>query len=245
MLAANPNAPPGCEGFIIDLEFPWMENVIGHSEVSKPAALKSGSTDTAMGVPAQRGASIHVSSYLSFRFRFAWLTLLLHQGTLQFMAIYILDRLERSKPVIHTVEHDIESFIWSMVYAILRKLLAAQDAPSDEKKSIDAIFRESFGRLDITKIYQSRMTLAPFLFLTGSESALLEANMSHGLFDFMFRLRGLMRRISDAVTQPKREVAQFKTYDVESDPRANSLTHTFFNAFLTEAIELIEEGSYN
>ena len=73
MLAANPNTFPGCEGFIIDLEFPWMENVIGHSEVSKPAALKSGSTDTAMSVPAQRGASVNVSSYIvsPFPFRLA------------------------------------------------------------------------------------------------------------------------------------------------------------------------------
>ncbi|ETW80139.1 hypothetical protein HETIRDRAFT_171370 [Heterobasidion irregulare TC 32-1] len=51
MLAVNPNALLGCAGFIVDLKFPWMENVIGHSEVSKPAALKLGSTDTVMSVP--------------------------------------------------------------------------------------------------------------------------------------------------------------------------------------------------
>ncbi|ETW80102.1 hypothetical protein HETIRDRAFT_321835 [Heterobasidion irregulare TC 32-1] len=217
LLAEDRNAPPGSEGFITDLEYAWKETITDQSKVSEP-----GSTDSVL---AQRGAAI--------------------TGTLQFMAMSLLNCLHESKPVTHTVEHDIESFIWSMIYAILRKLITVKHASSKETLLMTKLFRDSFGRLDIYLIRQSRVYLVPFDFLTRSKSALLRGNMSRRLFDFMFRLKGFMGRIANAFTQPEDEITLFGAFGPESDPQANSFTHTVFNAALTEAIELMEQGPYN
>lgn len=220
LLAAGSSAPPGCEGFITDLEFAWTETVIGPSNLSP---------ETALSVPAQRGAAI--------------------TGTLQFMAMHLLNCLKRKqKDAVHTVEHDLESFIWSMVYAILRKLLTVQDAPSHEKTLLTTMFQDSFGRLTIDRILKSRRDLTPFDFLSDdvlNEGTLLRRNMSRGLFDFVLQVgTSTMRRRSDMLKYGKLNPTRFHNLD-PLNVRDGPLSHVWINATLTEVIEVIEAGSQN
>ena len=48
-----------------------------------------------------------------------WLELMFSQGTLQFMAIELLDLIPGQK-VVHRVHHDLESFYWVLVWIVLR-----------------------------------------------------------------------------------------------------------------------------
>lgn len=165
------------------------------------------------------------------------------------MAMHLLNCLKRKqKDAVHTVEHDLESFIWSMVYAILRKLLTVQDAPSHEKTLLTTMFQDSFGRLTIDRILKSRRDLTPFDFLSDdvlNEGTLLRRNMSRGLFDFVLQVgTSTMRRRSDMLKYGKLNPTRFHNLD-PLNVRDGPLSHVWINATLTEVIEVIEAGSQN
>ncbi|THH03603.1 hypothetical protein EW146_g10385 [Bondarzewia mesenterica] len=157
LLAADPdNAEPGHEGFLTDLEFARV-----HGEVF-------GSTTTRETVPSRDGLELLERRKTKFTTssaqRGAAMT-----GTLQFMAVELLTAMKwkstQMRPAVHQNEkHDVESFVWVLVYSTMRKLLSLE-APPEERQELKQLFEDSYGQLTIGKILSARTSGAPFEFV--------------------------------------------------------------------------------
>ena len=95
------------------------------------------------------------------------------QGTLQFMAIQILENIAyHSVPgyqlVNHETKHDLESLVWVAYYALYSK--AWHNAENSEQRGvIERFFEADFGHVPAQRIYAQRSLVACRRFRTNAE----------------------------------------------------------------------------
>lgn len=82
------------------------------------------------------------------------------------MALDLLEGIQSRQPVVHTMEHDLESFVWVMAYAVLRKLVDTASAIGAlaESRVLYQSFQDGFGELRLESLIQARELALPFRF---------------------------------------------------------------------------------
>ncbi|THH18765.1 hypothetical protein EW146_g2269 [Bondarzewia mesenterica] len=233
LLAGNPDkAEPGHEGFLTDLEFARVQGEIFTS------------TTTRETVPSRDGLELLERRKTKFTTssgqRGAAMT-----GTLQFMAVELLTAMKRKSTQMRTAvhqneKHDVESFVWVLVYSIMRKLLSLE-APSEERRELKQLFEDSYGQLTIDKILSARTSGAPFDFV-GNEilQQSILPKMSDVLLSTLIALKNgvLLQR----VLVPKVQVTGFEARELGdiTAPASERYTHQWLHKRLTGAINDLE-----
>ncbi|KAF4572390.1 hypothetical protein EYR36_006891 [Pleurotus pulmonarius] len=160
MISADDNPAEGEEGFLMDLEFARIDEIV---QVTK---VPGGPQHTRWSAP-KRGIQM--------------------TGTVQFMAREILNSIVKNKPVEHTVSHDLESFAWVFAYVVLRRLLrdsgdeTKSTVPKDARLAVKAAYNQSFGALDLETVLTQRHSLRVFDLEENSLDGLVPAAIA----DFM------------------------------------------------------------
>lgn len=161
------------------------------------------------------------------------------------MAIEILDAIIDESPVKHTVEHDIESFIWVLAYAVMRKILKATEAPETAshraRERLDDDYERSFGGLDsVVDIISSRTSLSPLKFIIRKNQDFLSPYLSSPLRDLLVHLRASLRARIEA------PAFDMLTTVFEGDglqaPETVALTHTWLINYFNGAIRALESN---
>ncbi|TDL20615.1 hypothetical protein BD410DRAFT_899351 [Rickenella mellea] len=157
LLSASPNPNPGCEGFITDLDLAR----VGTPTLNTVDTVKS-------SVDSVRGPSgIYTQPTTRTHSKFETVSVphgAAMSGTVQFMAVEILDGIIYHSTVTHHAHHDIESFIWVLCYSISRQMdevSRRSQQPSELRKSIRSFFFSRFGRVDLDAILNSRSSRNP------------------------------------------------------------------------------------
>ncbi|KAF4584862.1 hypothetical protein EYR40_001682 [Pleurotus pulmonarius] len=141
MISADDNPAEGEEGFLMDLEFARIDEIVHVTKVP------GGPQHTTWSAP-KRGIQM--------------------TGTVQFMAREILDSIVQNKPIEHTESHDLESFAWVFAYVVFRRLLHDSDGEKKTKFSeedriaIQKSYEQSFGALKLDTVLTQREALKPF-----------------------------------------------------------------------------------
>ncbi|KAF9457835.1 hypothetical protein BDZ94DRAFT_1202158 [Collybia nuda] len=146
LLSDNDQPEPGAEGFITDLDF------AGISEVSRTVTTEvpySGQKNPEhRNLPAtESGVRKHTKFFSEPAQRGAAMT-----GTVQFMACEVLNAIRNNKTIERKVQHDLESFIWVLAYAVRYRLCRDQPPKSTQVEA----FKTVFGSLDMEAVYMSR-----------------------------------------------------------------------------------------
>ncbi|KAH9896108.1 hypothetical protein C8Q73DRAFT_789892 [Cubamyces lactineus] len=114
-------------------------------------------------------------------------------GTLQFMSVRLLEALSSdngSTP--STIEDDLESFLWVLVYAVYRRLRSRipRNCDSEESKHLIDAFRTAFGGRTIRKIIGARKSTSAIERLV--ESPLIIQNTSKFLRSLLAQYNAVM-----------------------------------------------------
>ncbi|KAJ8481138.1 hypothetical protein ONZ45_g15400 [Pleurotus djamor] len=137
---------PGKEGFLTDLDFARIQTIVKHD--IQEHLLTDGSVvrskHTRWG-DAKRGVEM--------------------TGTVQFMAISLVNGLVSNIVVEHVVHHDVESFIWVLAYAAAR-LVFNNSHLSDvtqTKQAVSLFFASAWGPASLTAILNAKRSLQALL----------------------------------------------------------------------------------
>ncbi|EIM90642.1 uncharacterized protein STEHIDRAFT_152354 [Stereum hirsutum FP-91666 SS1] len=217
---------PGREGFLSDLDFCLVEDEHHFkSETTHADAIqdiRDVSGDVPTGSVAKCGA--------------------IRTGSVHFMAIEILDAIFDERPIEHSVEHDIESFIWVLAYAVMRKILKVTEALDAAKhsgrKQLDADFKQSFGSLPIAEIALSRRNAGPFDFIINDKQKFLSPYLSGPLRDLIAFLWRTMRDKVDALFDETPKTV-YRRGGARA-PDAVVLTHAWLIDYLDDTIQALE-----
>ncbi|EMD33833.1 hypothetical protein CERSUDRAFT_117899 [Gelatoporia subvermispora B] len=123
MLSSEDDPPEGAEGFLMDLELARCSGPRVEYTVIAPVRTPTGQILNDVQVRHSRWDT-HLTK------RGAPMT-----GTLQFMAVVLLESLEErvwneqnavGPPMEHKVHHDIESFIWVLIYSLMRRIIVVE-----------------------------------------------------------------------------------------------------------------------
>lgn len=158
------------------------------------------------------------------------------------MAIDILQAIVKNKSIEHTVEHDMESFVWVLAYAIMRKIIKVTEAPETAKnpyrQQIVTDFHQSFGRLSVLDIASSRKSFGPFQFIVDDSEDFLPPYLSDPLSSMLLHLRGSIRaRVEAPAVKKAKTVFQ---YDGLHAPAIPILTHAWLITYFNNAIRALE-----
>lgn len=109
------------------------------------------------------------------------------------MAVAVLKALSKRQPIERKAEHDLESFIWVMAYAVRRRLCHAKSSRSGAMVS----FRGHFGQLNIKNVYGSRKGGLPLEFSEDIPKNLLSNTMRT-----LFELFGALIEENNSIRRP-------------------------------------------
>ncbi|GJJ15510.1 hypothetical protein Clacol_009788 [Clathrus columnatus] len=114
LLSSNPNAPDSQKGFLTDLEFARIDDETLETKNNIPVPfLPNPNRAKEMTIPTTRTHTTWTPPP-----RGAVLT-----GTVQFMACELVSGfLGENQQPIHRIHHDVESFVWVIYYAVLRRI---------------------------------------------------------------------------------------------------------------------------
>ena len=79
------------------------------------------------------------------------------KGTLQFMALALLEAIQRKEAVEHTPGHDLESIVYLLGYSVLRRLVGSAGCP----ESLEKFFKNCFGQENVGDIADKRRDRQP------------------------------------------------------------------------------------
>ena len=79
------------------------------------------------------------------------------KGTLQFMALALLEAIQRKQALEHTPGHDLESIIYVLGYTVLRRVVSSAGCP----ETLNDFFKECFGQETVGNIATQRETCKP------------------------------------------------------------------------------------
>ncbi|CDO72570.1 hypothetical protein BN946_scf184983.g53 [Trametes cinnabarina] len=149
LLALDPEQQ-GTAGFLTDLEYARMGAVITRTRqetVEAPTAY--GPVRADLREPMQRTHTTFVVTQ-----RGAGIS-----GTLQFMSRRLLAALmSGQQSVTTTVQDDVESFLWVLLYAVLRRLVMVHLGENQERQRLKTAFCNAFGGMSLQTIYDSRIS---------------------------------------------------------------------------------------
>ncbi|OSD02205.1 hypothetical protein PYCCODRAFT_1459153 [Trametes coccinea BRFM310] len=149
LLALDPKKQ-GTAGFLTDLEYARMEAPITKTSLRQEtveASTAYGPLRYHLQEPMQRTHTTFVASQ-----RGAGIF-----GTLQFMSRRLLAALmSGQQSVTTTVQDDVESFFWVLLYAVLRRLVMVHVGSAEEREGIKEAFCKAFGGVSLRTIYDSR-----------------------------------------------------------------------------------------
>ena len=74
------------------------------------------------------------------------------KGTLQFMALALLEAIQRKEAVEHTPGHDLESIVYLLGYSVLQRLVGSAGCP----ESLEKFFKNCFGKETVREIASQR-----------------------------------------------------------------------------------------
>ena len=134
-----------------------------------PSHLRGISTRTTIKYSSRRGGQISVR-LVSFILRQRD-CLANFQGTLQFMSVRLLDAISSdNRSIPSTIEDDLESFLWVLVYAVYRRIRSRipRNCGSEESKHLVDAFRTTFGGRTIGEIIRARKSTSAIEHLAGS-----------------------------------------------------------------------------
>lgn len=194
MLAEEPErARPGQEGFLTDLVLSGTEgDVLVERELvyvipqlsamlTDRKALKDPPAFVRIGEAAQRGAATVIQSSVSFYYNCPYLWL-----TVQFMAIDILRATYEQRVTEHRINHDMESFIWVLVYAVMRRVLdKTVGSAHPGRKVVDDLFMQCFGALSVETTLESIESVWP-LRIVDTYDTFLKYHVSKPMVDLPF-----------------------------------------------------------
>ncbi|KAF9488159.1 hypothetical protein BDN71DRAFT_1436325 [Pleurotus eryngii] len=141
MITASSNPCAGEEGFLMDLEFASIDQIVHVTSINR---VPQRTTWSALSCGVQM------------------------TGTVQFMAREILESLVDKKPIEHTESHDLESFAWVFAYVVLHHLLrnSGDETKStftkDDQLAIKMVYDRSFGMLKLDTVLTQRYSLRVF-----------------------------------------------------------------------------------
>ncbi|KAL0950311.1 hypothetical protein HGRIS_010286 [Hohenbuehelia grisea] len=140
LLSLEISPRPGEEGFLTDLEFAHVQNIVKPDAKAQP--LWTGSTVDSRPVEQNdRGVMT---------------------GTLQFMATQLVQAMESGVQVEHTVHHDMESFIWVLAYSVTRRVINLNSRCDQKtKKRMSQFFKDSWGGLTPSTVTMSKRAQTP------------------------------------------------------------------------------------
>ncbi|KAH8094557.1 hypothetical protein BXZ70DRAFT_948014 [Cristinia sonorae] len=138
LLSVEPSPTPGEEGILMDLEFARIQTTVTQDVQEHP----------------QRDGSIVHSTHSKCG---AVMT-----GTVQFMAIELVEAMMDDNVIEHQVHHDMESIIWVLAYAIGRRLINDNSEADDEtKEKISKFFARAWGCGSLDAIVTAKSALVP------------------------------------------------------------------------------------
>ncbi|KAF7432644.1 hypothetical protein PC9H_004586 [Pleurotus ostreatus] len=176
MISASNNPSAGEEGFLMDLEFARIDQVV---HVTK---IPGGPQHTTWSVP-RRGIQM--------------------TGTVQFMAREILHSIVKNKTVEHSESHDLESFAWVFAYVVLRRLLrdSGDETKStftkDDRLAIKTTYDQSFGALKLDTVLTQRRSLGVFDLRENGIEGLVPAAIT-----YFMKVLGMLVAANHAAAQP-------------------------------------------
>ncbi|KAL7277933.1 hypothetical protein ACG7TL_007881 [Trametes sanguinea] len=137
---------------LTDLEYARMEAPITKTSLwqeTVEASTAYGSLRYHLQEPMQRTHTTFVASQ-----RGAGIS-----GTLQFMSRRLLAALmSGQQSVTTTVQDDVESFLWVLLYAVLRRLVMVHVGSAEEREGLKEAFCKAFGGVSLRTIYKSRIS---------------------------------------------------------------------------------------
>ncbi|KAJ8495523.1 hypothetical protein ONZ51_g1659 [Trametes cubensis] len=161
ILLAEDSSKQGSAGFLTDLDLAWLEPDVevkitetvspptGYGTI--PSHLRGISTRTIIKYSSRRGGQI--------------------SGTLQFMSVRLLNAISSdNRSTSSTIEDDLESFLWVLVYAVYRRVRSRipRNCGSEESKHLVDAFRTAFGGRTIGEIIRARKSTSAIEHLAGS-----------------------------------------------------------------------------
>ncbi|KAF7423942.1 hypothetical protein PC9H_009240 [Pleurotus ostreatus] len=176
MISASSNPSAGEDGFLMDLEFASIVEIVHVTSIN-------GVPQRTTWSPPRRGVQM--------------------TGTVQFMARDILQSLVNKKPIEHTESHDLESFAWVFAYVVLRRLLRdsgderKSTLTKDDRLAIKTTYDQSFGALKLDTVLTQRRSLGVF----DSRVNRIEGLVPTAIADFMDWL-GMMVGANDVGVKP-------------------------------------------
>ncbi|EMD33835.1 hypothetical protein CERSUDRAFT_76524 [Gelatoporia subvermispora B] len=170
MLLSEDSPPAGAEGFLMDLELARYSAPTVEIRTSGPVRLPTGRVLTDIQAKHSRWDA-------DLTKRGAPMT-----GTLQFMAVELLQTMARDlraakrnrkhtkPPIEHRTHHDIESFVWVLIYSLIRRVLRVDRLNmTDEEKALmedlQDSFTQYFGRSNPSAIVAQRWGDNPWDFV--------------------------------------------------------------------------------
>ncbi|KAF7423049.1 hypothetical protein PC9H_011213 [Pleurotus ostreatus] len=216
MISADDHPGAGEEGFLMDLEFARINEVV---HVTK---APGGPQRTTWSVP-RRGIQM--------------------TGTVQFMAREILNSIVKNNPVEHTVSHDLESFAWVFAYVVLRRLLrdSGDETKStftkDDRFAIKTTYDQSFGALKLDTVLTQRRSLGVFDLRENGIEGLVPAAIT-----YFMKVLGMLVAANHAAAQPpdpRFSVFMATLPPIVSLPSQTKMTHLHFIQLIDATIQTL------
>ncbi|KAI0043942.1 hypothetical protein FA95DRAFT_330622 [Auriscalpium vulgare] len=145
----------GVQGFITDVEYTHVRE-IHLTEMWTELAASVGRARGTQTTPAHRERRTFDDAAMPERGQAM-------TGTLQFMALGLLEAIIAGIPIEHRVEHDLESFIWVLGYSVQRKLLKDYPEKTLKHEKLSLEFKAEFGKLKVNLIASARMKPLSFI----------------------------------------------------------------------------------
>ncbi|KAH9843517.1 uncharacterized protein C8Q71DRAFT_728758 [Rhodofomes roseus] len=222
-------------GFLSDLDMARVdESVLGHpvhQEVAEPVLKAIGPTgERIMTQPAVR---THIR-FTETKPRGMPIT-----GTLQFMALQLLEAMDNNQPIEHTVVHDLESIGSVLGYSILRRLLTIPRHPGPLSK----VFKDIFGAMEVKRIVLQRTRRQPLSWYVEVKDAVTKHFITDHLSPPVAEVMNCLERAIKAAHEADRNNEKLDMYPrLSRDSSTNAVcTHAYFLGVLNEAIEELEQ----
>ncbi|KAH9935469.1 uncharacterized protein B0H18DRAFT_1101224 [Fomitopsis serialis] len=168
-------------------------------------------------------------------------------GTLQFMALELLQAVHAGIPMPHHSAHDLESIAYVLGYTVLRRLVTTPGCP----ESLDKVFDTHFGGMTVEAIIYERANGPQPLSWAyrHKDDQIKQFALEHMSYALNTLFRSLRRKLARFYTaQEDSQEDQYVSmslseYNVHEDDQHDEerITHAFFLKLLKEAIDTLHQ----
>ncbi|KAH8094564.1 hypothetical protein BXZ70DRAFT_975915 [Cristinia sonorae] len=216
LLSVEPSPTPGEEGILMDLEFARIQTTV--------------TQDVQVHSQLERDGSIVHCTHSKCG---AVMT-----GTVQFMAIKLIEAMMNDNAIEHQVHHDMESIIWVLAYAIGRRLINENSEADDEtKEKIFEFYTGAWGCGSLDAIFTAKRALVPLTLLDPIRPLLPGPILSALAQLSLLMYRQMIHEVQ--IRQMKRKKLNPLSLPLQGGP----LTHNDILRILDECVKELEFGS--